>query len=498
MELREKPMCFERAPDEPIIFRRLYFYRQATGNGAERTEIKMTRNDRNASPLHTRSQNKKRQRRSRSIIFILQVLSLFLCLSVIVLSSLLIARTIKKNEAAMQKQQPVSTTAPIVSETSAATSTTSAAPTPVPVTERLPASPNAESFFGEFPAVESLEEIRRFPAKAIYISDAQNVESCIGLANRSEVDSFVVDLKESSGVRFASQHPLAPDSGPLHDSYSGYGGLRGFIEKCHENDIKIIGRIVCFKDPEFARKYPERSIRDESGNQLLYTLENSTPFLSPYDTRNWDYLIELALEAVEAGIDEIQFDYVRFPTGNTVSGTSSYYGDPATLPTRAEAINRFLQTARRRIQDEYGIPVSADIFGIVLSSETDGEYLGQDWSSIGLTGVSVLAPMVYPSHYALNTVLNEVFFEMPDFHPHDVVYNALMHGKPAADAEGFSAVRPYLQAFTASYITPGTWQTYDYGKINDQIRAVYDAGYEEWILWNATVQYPDGAYDGNN
>jgi hypothetical protein len=69
-------------------------------------------------------------------------------------------------------------------------------------------------------------------------------------------------------------------------------------------------------------------------------------------------------------------------------------------------------------------------------------------------------------------------------------------GKTAASVDGYSVVRPYLQAFTASYIGEGNYMTYGYEQINAQIKAVYDAGYTEWILWNPAAKYPEGAYDG--
>ena len=211
----------------------------------------------------------------------------------------------------------------------------------------------------------------------------------------------------------------------------------------------------------------------------------------------WDYLIDLAIEAIEAGVDEIQFDYVRFPTISTKKGESPYFGPEDTTPTRIDAINRFLQTARRRIQDTYGIPLTADVFGIILSSELDGKLIGQDWATVGLTGVDSVCPMLYPSHYARPTSLNGKTFDKPDLYPYEVMYNALMVGKSAASASGYAVVRPYVQAFTASYIGEGNYKTYTYTDINAQIKALQDAGYTEWILWNPSANYPEGNYGGN-
>ena len=162
-----------------------------------------------------------------------------------------------------------------------------------------------------------------------------------------------------------------------------------------------------------------------------------------------------------------------------------------------EVINRFLQTARIRVQDTYGIPVTADIFGIAVTSSSDGEILGQDWATLGLTGIDSLCPMIYPSHYALGTILNGVKFDKPDKNPYDVMYNALKVSQKVHTQPGYSTVRPYVQAFTASYIGEGNYMKYDYDAINRQIKAIQDNDMTEFILWNASGNYVAGKYGGN-
>ena len=236
--------------------------------------------------------------------------------------------------------------------------------------------------------------------------------------------------------------------------------------------------------------------KDENGEVVLFSSEGKRPFLSPYNRENWEYLIELAEEAASYGIDEIQYDYVRFPVGYKNDKTP-YYGAEGTFPTKAEAINRFLQEARIRIQDKLGVPLSADIFGIVLTSPMDAEIIGQDFATLGMTGIDSCCPMVYPSHYALGTMLNGFTFEYPDKEPYLIVYSVLQESQEIFSQEGFSTVRPYLQAFTASYIGEGNYIEYGYDEINAQIKALHDLGIQEYILWDPKVKYPEGPYDGN-
>jgi hypothetical protein len=349
-----------------------------------------------------------------------------------------------------------------------------------------------DKYFGPLPVADSTVPVTHNEIHAIYLGSAANLDASIALTKTSKINAFVIDLKESNGVMFNSTSALGAELGVVKSYYN----LSDVIKKCHDNGIKVIGRIVCFKDPELAKQKPDYSIQDANGNSLYFKNEGSNAFANPYNTKTWDYIISFGVEAAKAGIDEIQFDYVRFPTGGTTTGAKPYFGDSATTPTKAETINRFLQTARIRIQEEYGIPISADVFGIILSSASDGASLGQDWATIGLTGVDSLCPMLYPSHYALNTVLNGKNFPKPDLSPYDVMYNSLALGAKAASATGYATVRPYLQAFTASYLKAGEYMTYGYAEINAQIKAVHDAGYKEWILWNPSAKYPDGVYDG--
>lgn len=441
--------------------------------------------------------NRQAKMRKRKIILFLRLFILVMIFLIIGLSIFLIGRALSGNSTSGGTDSSITTT--LSADATAAVSVTPAAltatpsPSPAPTTvELLQQSAVVESFFGPLPVAESVVPVTHNEIHAIYIGAAANMDKSIALAANSEINAFVIDLKESNGVMFNSTNALAAELGVIE----GYYNLADVIKKCHDNDIKVIGRIVCFKDPELASIKPDYSIKDAAGNSLFFKNEGKNAFANPYDTRTWDYIISLALEAVAAGVDEIQFDYVRFPTGGTTSGEKPYFGDPTVSPTKAEVINRFLQTARIRIQDEYGVPVNADVFGIILSSASDGASLGQDWATVGLTGIDALCPMLYPSHYALNTILNGKNFDKPDYYPYEVLYNALAMGADEASVEGYSTVRPYLQAFTASYIGEGNYITYGYEQINAQIKALIDIGYDEWVLWNPSAKYPDGVYDG--
>ena len=458
----------------------------------------------------SREQKRARINLLRKVIAILFVLCVILFVADIVCAIILIARGGKS-----KKSSSTTTTATTVatsgidpsgsSENEGSSEPTDTTPAPgIEVKEYLPENALAESYWGPLPAVTEVKPVQHNEVRGIYVAAAAHMDENIALANSSDVNAFVVDLKdEANGILFNSNNEFAKsmtlysysrDKETGAETWTEKGNyisnsynLDDVVKRCHENDIKVIGRIVCFNDISLAKNHPEMSIQDSSGNTMRFKLEGYHMFVNPYNSDSWDFIIDIALEAIERGVDEIQFDYVRFPTISTKSGESPYFGPEDSTPTRIDAINRFLQTARRRIQDPTGIPVTADVFGIILSSELDGKLIGQGWSTVGLTGVDAVCPMLYPSHYATNTVLNGKNFDYPDLYPHDVMYNALIAGKEAASAEGFATVRPYVQAFTATWVT--NHLNYKVPEVKEQIRAINDAGYSEWILWNAAGNY---------
>ena len=365
-------------------------------------------------------------------------------------------------------------------------------------TELLEQSDLANSYWRPLPELPEDQVIvpEHVEVKALYIGSGSALDKAIDLCNNSELNAIVIDLKNEYGLPYMSKVETANEIGYVWDAYD----LAAVVEKCHENNVRVIGRIVSFNDQVAAEHFPERAIQDADGNVVQFSNEGNKPFLSPYCSENWDYLIDIGIEAAGYGVDEIQFDYVRFPAGATKNKVKPYYGEEGEYPTKAEAVNRFLLEARIRIQDTYGVPVSADIFGIVLTSESDAAIIGQDFATLGMTGIDSCCPMVYPSHYALGTMLGGHVFEYPDKEPYLMVYSVLHACQPTYRQEGFTNVRPYLQAFTASYIGKGNYIEYSYREINSQIKAIQDLGITEFILWDPSCNYPSGegkTYDGD-
>lgn len=333
--------------------------------------------------------------------------------------------------------------------------------------------------------------------KAVYVSGSMAGSSgfskFIELVNTTELNSLVIDIKEGGFVNYDSQVPLVKELGLGKKNYK----VEEVLKKCHDNNIHVIGRIVVFRDKGLANIKTEYAIKKTNGS--IWTEGKQGSWTNPYLAEVQDYNIAIAKEAVELGFDEIQFDYVRFPTAKA---NEVNYGD--NVPEKTEAISMFLKKASKEIKSVKDVPVSADIFGIVIESDRDGKAIGQKFEMLG-QDIDYVSPMIYPSHYAndskgtmgngVGQAVNGVLFTSPDLKPYDVIYQSLLKAKQRiSEAPGFHAkVRPYLQDFTAKYLPSGYWQTYGKEQVRDQIKAVYDAGYEEWILWNGSNIYTKDA-----
>lgn len=325
--------------------------------------------------------------------------------------------------------------------------------------------------------------------KALYLTgwtvgSTAKVDHYIELAKTTEINSYVVDIKDDDGnVGYESQVPEVKENGTWLKKYDPDKVLKAF----HDNGVHVIGRIVCFKDPIYSIKRPDLAVKSTAGG--LWKDRNKKTWLNPYNQDNWSYLVSIAKEAVEKGFDEIQFDYVRFPS----DGKKSLMDFSGATMEKYQAINGFLAYAKQQMPD---VVISADVFAIIFESPKDTEDIGQYLEYVG-KDIDYISPMAYPSHYAYGQIINKVKFDAPDLEPYSVVYNTLVKGKTrlSAVSDYKAKVRPYLQDFTAAWLRPKSkYQTYGVTQVQEQIKAVYDAGYEEWILWDPTNTYDEQAF----
>ena len=311
-------------------------------------------------------------------------------------------------------------------------------------------------------------------AKGAHVSvfiagSSPDMDKMIGLVERTELNALEVDLKDEYGqIAFDIDNELAQKIGSAKDIVE----LDSTVDKMRYHDIYSICRIVTFKDPILSDGRPDLVVQDKYGGPW-----SEGVWVDPYSQEVWDYNLAVAEAAAKAGFNEVQFDYVRFPSdGNT--STALYPHLDGRTP--GEVINGFLSYAGEKLAP-YNVFISADLFGLTASKQ--GEMgIGQKVGEVSRR-VDYISPMVYPSHY--NT--GEYKIKSPEHNPHDIVYASLedfkkvMKGTPAK-------LRPWLQDFSLAV-------TYTPDMVRRQINAVEELGIDEWLLWDPECTYSESALE---
>ncbi len=311
------------------------------------------------------------------------------------------------------------------------------------------------------------------------------IDSLIELADTTEINAFVIDVKDDSGrvtynMDIEAVDAIGAEGGHIKD-------IEGLMDKLYEHDIYPIARIVTFKDPFLASNKHPYAIKNQDGSLWFY---KKVPWLNPYNRETWDYVLDIAKDAAKRGFKEIQFDYIRFEATSSLNNAS--FDNLENGLTREEIILEFVKYAMEELKP-YGVEVSADVFGTVINSQKDAAIIGQDYLAMSSI-LDVICPMIYPSHYGYG------FYGTPagehsDLYPYRIIKGSMDDSNEVLDripaGENRAVVRPWLQAFTAKYLGAGNYKVYGKEAIREQIQGAYDAGLDEWILWHAGVKYND-------
>lgn len=305
------------------------------------------------------------------------------------------------------------------------------------------------------------------------------------LVNTTDLNAMVIDIKDDFGDLTyvpAEDSPLAS-----YDIGNRYiKDVRAVLKQMESAEVYPIARVVVFKDTELAERKPEWSFQE---NGQVWKNGRNEAFVNPFLQEVWDYNVEVAIEAAKMGFKEIQFDYVRFPEGfesrsETLQYSKGEYEESALddVQSRVQAVTDFVAYAREKLKP-YDVEVSVDIFGYSATlPEAPG--IGQNFTKIS-ENVDVISSMIYPSHWT-----SYFGIAKPDLEPYRLVQEyAKIENAKLAELEDPPTSRPWLQDFTASYLGAGNYLVYGKKEVEDQIRALNEAGIEEFLLWNAGNSY---------
>ncbi len=316
------------------------------------------------------------------------------------------------------------------------------------------------------------EKPSRQVAKGIYLtaqsaSNPTKVAAMIKLIDSTELNAVVIDTKDYTGkILYSSQVPLAVE---LKTSRPVMADVSAIIRKFHEKNIYVIARQTVFQDPVLAAAKTDWAIKSKKGG--LWRDNLGLAWIDPTKTEVWDYNVAIAKESIALGFDEINFDYVRFPTDGNLS--------LAILPTSTLRRNENMATFFKYLSDSLVAEpayISVDFFGFVMERHT-GMTIGQRLVD-AVNVVDYISPMMYPSHYPKGYL----GFDNPAAFPGQVVGSGMKQGIGYFSSTTRAEVRPWLQAFNM-----GAY--YDATKIRAQIEAVEKYPNGGWLLWNASNNY---------
>jgi hypothetical protein len=325
---------------------------------------------------------------------------------------------------------------------------------------------------GVFPCADI--SLPQFAVHGIYASynllvwDKPRMLELIDLVDRSPIlNAIVVDIKGDFGyLAFKSEDPLIAEVDAMVEARLP---VPEFLRICKEKGIYTVARMVVFKDSPLAAAHPELAVRHPDG-EVFYDREGMA-WIDPTREESWEYSIAITKEAIRLGFDEVQYDYLRFPSDSTSLEVvrALVYSVESTIESRTAAVEGFVKAAKAAVDPTHAF-LSADLFGYALVIAPDHDMrIGQRLKDLA-PHVDYVCPMIYPSTFESGNL----GLVSPSDEPYQVIALSMALAHQRTD----TPVRPWLQ---------GYW--YERKDFEDQRRAVEEVSDLGWCFWNARGQY---------
>ncbi len=375
--------------------------------------------------------------------------------------------------------------------------------------------------------IDTREVVKHVPipdsVKAIYMSGCvvgttDFRERLVKLIDETEVNAVVIDIKDYSGT--ISFDPVSAAWQPAWSAAKcGARDMKDFLAYIHDKNIFVIGRITVFQDPFYAPLHPDLAVQRRDGT--IWRDGKGLSFIDVASKPYWDHMIELSVDSYNVGFDELNFDYVRYPSDGDMQNIAFPRSMAGEFGNDKQAnLEAFFKYLNERLDEEVRFALvrhentgrasntpwtSADLFGMTTTN-TDDLSIGQVQERAA-PYFDFVAPMVYPSHYP-KTFLG---LGNPNDYPYKIVHYAMSEGVKRMKASttpvqgfmheriGTSTPAVYQKpVFTGDRLR--TWiQDFDYGgdydaaDVRAQIQASYDAGVDSWMIWAPSNIYTRGA-----
>ncbi|MBC8135972.1 MAG: putative glycoside hydrolase [Fibrella sp.] len=327
------------------------------------------------------------------------------------------------------------------------------------------------------PTPTPLEKVKLTePVRGIYLSGwtaggTKRWGQLLDIVDKTEINAVVIDVKEDGMMSYKTDIPLAIEVKANHKMIADIDDKMAQLRK---RKVFSIARITCFRDEITAKKRPDLAVQRKDGKQ--WQDSSGHYWLDPYNKANWDYNVDVAIDAAKRGFNEIQWDYVRFPSEGSKANRVYPAKEKGDLRSEARVIAEFLKYAKEKLEP-YDVAVSADIFGLTVSAKPDDDMgIGQKMDLM-TPHIDLICPMVYPSHYNRG----EYGIAHPNAAPYKTVSTALKYAVERVKGTDCK-IRPWLQDFSLGV-------RYGEPEVRAQIKAAREHGINEYLLWNASNRY---------
>jgi hypothetical protein len=323
----------------------------------------------------------------------------------------------------------------------------------------------------------------------IYVSSRQAsgtyLQDHINFLKAQGMNSLVVDFKDDFGyITYDTSLATPRRIGAVRKRFN----IDELVQAAHSNGLYLIGRIVVFRDEQLYDadnyayaawdksingpwRYLKKSVDEQTGEETTYQGEY---WVDPYSEYVWDYNIAIAQELQDHGVDEVQFDYIRFPSDGDLGRITWRYRRPGM--GKLEALESFLAKAREALS----IPISTDVYGYCGWARISN-WVGQNIEMYSRY-VDVIQPMFYPSHFPRDFLGSMAYLPRAEY-----IYQEGTR-RSAYIVEGRSIIRPYVQAFRIGgelNFTPQVYTTY----LVNQVEGTLRGAARGFTLWNASNDY---------
>ncbi len=299
----------------------------------------------------------------------------------------------------------------------------------------------------------------------------------VALVKETELNSILIDIKDYSGnISFRAKGSEFSD---VVSKTCFASDMKEFIGSLHDAGIYVLGRVTVFQDPYLTQTRPDLAVKKRTDTSVVWKDFKGLSFTDPGARDVWDYHVKLAKESYAIGFDEINFDYIRFPSDGPMNDIYFPWSDGR---KKTDVMGEFFKYLHGEL-NPLGIVMSADLFGMTTTNSDDLN-IGQKLE-VALPYFDFIAPMVYPSHYPKGFI----GLDNPAAHPYEVIKYSM--GQGVKKVQAFDAtvastsilkLRPWIQDFNLG-------ATYTPDMVRAQIQATYDVGLTSWMLWNASNRY---------